>query len=171
LVFVLHRIITPQEDVMTALALSVARYMTHGPYTVRPNEPLGNARRLMAKYTIRHLPVRAEGKLVGVLSDRDVQTVWMLAHAPQDALTVEDAMTANPYAVGPGESLAGVVRVMADRKIDAAVVVEDERVVGVFTSTDAMRALVELIEKGLADTSGRSRPRDVLRPPRRGAAR
>ena len=69
----------------------VSRYMTHGPYTVGPSEPLGNARRLMAKYGIRHLPVRLEGKLVGVLSDRDVQTVWLLSHAQQDALRKQAA--------------------------------------------------------------------------------
>lgn len=147
---------------MSPVALSVARYMTHGPYTVGPNEPLGNARRLMAKYDVRHLPVRAEGKLVGVLSDRDVQTVWMLAHAPQDALKVEDAMTEHPYAVGPNERIEVVVRVMADRKIDSAVVVEDERVIGVFTATDAMHALVDLLEKDASDAS--LRPRAPARP-------
>ncbi len=149
--------------------LPVARYMTRGPYTVGPQEPLGNARRLMAKFGVRHLPVRTEGKLVGVLSDRDVQTVWMLAHAPQDALTVQDAMAEHPYSVGPQESLASVVRVMADRRIDAAIVVEDDRVVGVFTSTDAMHALADLIE-GELDRADRS-SRAPLRPPRRGAAR
>ncbi len=124
----------------------VGAYMTRGPYAVGPREPLGNARHLMMKYAIRHLPVRTEGKLVGILSDRDVGTVWLLAHAPHDELVVEDAMTPGPYAVGPDEPLADVVRVMADRKIDSTVVVEDDRIVGVFTSTDAMHALVDALE-------------------------
>lgn len=142
---------------MNPISLSVGHYMTPGPYVVGPKEPLGNARRLMEKYEIRHVPVWAEGKLVGVLSDRDIELVWMLAHAPPEALTVEDAMTPNPYAITPDTRLDEAVRVMAHRKIGSAVVLEQGRIVGVFTATDAMNALADVLEGKVAATDESAR--------------
>ncbi|MBX3260999.1 MAG: CBS domain-containing protein [Labilithrix sp.] len=145
---------------------SVAAYTARGPYAVGPHEPLGNARRLMEKYAIRDLPVRAEGKLVGLLSERDLRLVWSLAQPPPETLTVEDAMTAEPYAVTPETPLEDVVREMAERTVDAAVVLEGGRVVGVFTAADAMRALVDALEGKLTLPSDRAL---AAARPRRGA--
>ena len=47
---------------MYATSLSVADYMTRGPLVASPKDLLGNARRIMDEYAIRHLPVEAEGK-------------------------------------------------------------------------------------------------------------
>jgi acetoin utilization protein AcuB len=120
--------------------------MTSGPFAVGPREPIVNARRLMEKYELRHLPVWSEGKLVGIVSDRDLGSLQRLAQAAaaaKDALTVEDAMTPDPYAPSPDTPLVDVVRVMVDRKIDSAVIVDAGQIVGIFTSTDAMRALID----------------------------
>jgi acetoin utilization protein AcuB len=156
---------------MNPISLSVAQYMTPGPYVVGPKEPLGNARRLMEKYEIRHVPVWGEGKLVGVLSERDLELVWMLAHAPPESLTVEDAMTPNPYTVTPDTPLDEAVRVMAERKIGSAVVLEQGRIVGVFTSVDAMDALADVLEGRVATTDDRVRaPSLRSRRPARGRA-
>ena len=144
----------------------VAAYTARCPYAVGPHEPLGNARRLMEKYAIRDLPVRAEGKLVGLLSERELRLVWSLLHPPPETLTVEDAMTLEPYAVPSETPLDEVVREMADRTLDAAVVLDGGRVVGVFTATDAMRALADALESTLTSPSGRLG--DAARP-RRGA--
>jgi acetoin utilization protein AcuB len=131
---------------MNAHSPTVAEYMTRGPYAVEPSEPLGEARRLMERHGIRHLPVATHGKLVGVLSDRDLELVWMLAHGPSDALTVEDAMTEQPYTIAPDTEVSEAAREMAKRKIGSAIVVEGPRVAGVFTSTDAMVALADLLD-------------------------
>jgi acetoin utilization protein AcuB len=124
----------------------VAEYMTAGPYTVGPKEPLREANRLMTTHAIRHLPVTTDGRLVGTLSDRDVELVWKLSHSPSDALTVEDAMTLEPYTTNPEIPLHEAAREMSRRKIGSAVVLEDRRVVGVLTSTDAMLALADVLD-------------------------
>jgi acetoin utilization protein AcuB len=142
---------------MNPSSLSVATYTTRGPYAVGPNEPLGNARRLMEKYAVRDLPVRAEGKLVGLLSERDLRLVWSLMHPPPEALTVEHAMVTDPYAVTADTPLDEVVREMAGRHVDAAVVLDGGRIVGVFTSADAMQALADVLEGKVSRTNDRSR--------------
>jgi acetoin utilization protein AcuB len=131
----------------------VSEYMTSGPFAVGPREPLGNARRLMDKYDLRHLPVWSEGKLVGIVSDRDLNFVQTLEHAPPDRITVGDAMTPDPYAPTPDTPLADVVRVMVDRKIGSAVVVDGGQIVGILTATDAMRALLDALGGKLAPLS------------------
>jgi acetoin utilization protein AcuB len=123
----------------------LSEYMTSGPFAIGPHEPLGNARRLMERYELRHLPVVTDGKLVGIVSDRDMNLVQSLAHAPPDAITVEDAMTPEPYAPPPNAPLQEVVGVMIERKIGSAVVVDAGEIVGIFTATDAMRVLLDAL--------------------------
>ena len=143
---------------------SVASYTRRAPYAVGPKEPLGNARRLMDKYGIRHLPVKAEGKLVGILSGRDLRLVWSLMHPPPETRTVDEAMTTDPYVVAQDTSIDEVVRVMVEKDRDAAVVLDEGRIVGVFTPADAMEALVDILEPKRTRTDERTRSAQ----PRRG---
>lgn len=139
-------------------SVSVAEYTARGPYTVGPKEPLDNARRLMEKYGLQDLPVRAGGKLVGLLSARELRLVWTLVHPPPQSLTVEDAMAPDPYTVAPDTPLDEVVRVMAARHVDAAVVLDSGQVFGVFAAADAMRALADALEGRFTRTGHRTRP-------------
>jgi acetoin utilization protein AcuB len=129
-----------------AVVPRVADYMTPGPYAVGPYEPLPKAHELMRDREIRHLPVVADGVLVGILSDRDLNLVQTLAHARPDEITVEDAMTSDPYTVFPDAPLNHVARVMQQRKIGSAIVIDHGGIAGVFTLTDALHALVDALE-------------------------
>jgi acetoin utilization protein AcuB len=113
---------------------------------VGPYEPLPKAHEIMREHGIRHLPVVAAGALVGILSDRDLNLVQDLAHARPEEITVEDAMTSDPYAVSPDTPLNQVARIMVQRKIGSAVIIEQGGVAGVFTLTDALQALVDALE-------------------------
>jgi acetoin utilization protein AcuB len=147
---------------------SVADYMTPGPYFVGPFEPLPKAHQIMREHGIRHLPVVADGTLVGILSDRDINLVQTLAHARPEEITVEDAMTSDPYVVSPDAPLNHVARVMQQRRIGSAIVVDHGGVAGVFTLTDALQALVEALEgtytrRTYEDVT--TAPREARRPP------
>lgn len=120
--------------------------MTTGPYLVAADEPLPRAHALMREHGIRHVPVVRGRELIGILSDRDLNLVQTLAHARPEEITAEDAMTSDPYTVAPNVPLNKVARVMADRKIGSAVVVDRGQVLGVFTVTDALQALVEALD-------------------------
>jgi acetoin utilization protein AcuB len=121
--------------------------MTHLPATVSRNTPAGQALHRMQARRIRHLPVMEAGKLVGVVSERDL-SAWMLAN-PRDELSVGELMTSHPYLATSDTPLAEIVRVMAVRKYGCAVVLSpppSERIVGIFTTTDALRLLAGLLE-------------------------
>jgi acetoin utilization protein AcuB len=124
----------------------VSDYMTPGPHCVAPNDPLPRAHAIMRENDIRHLPVVEGSELVGVVSDRDLNLVQSLVPARPEEITVEDAMTAHPYSVAPDAPLNQVARVMVKRKIGSAVVLDGRQVVGVFTVTDGLQALVESLE-------------------------
>jgi acetoin utilization protein AcuB len=97
----------------------------------------------MREHDIRHLPVFDAGRLVGVISERDIILVESLADVNPTEVNVEEAMTTDVYVVEPDTSLLETVGTMIDRKLGSAIVAEGTRVVGVFTTIDALRALVE----------------------------
>jgi acetoin utilization protein AcuB len=123
----------------------VRNTMTAPAQVLRSGSSLVQALDLMKRYDIRHLPiVDSDGKLVGVLSDREL---YLAKHergiAPED-VTVDEVMADVPYTVAPSTPLEEAAAKMAHWKYGCAVVVEDDRVVGMVTTTDALRALVRL---------------------------
>ena len=132
----------------------VRSYMTRAPQTVGPLSTLAQAHDLMRAHRIRHLPVLDGGKLVGIVSQRDLMLIESLPDVNPAEVPVEDAMTREVFVVPPTTPLAAVAAQMADYKRGSAVVMEGKRVAGVFTVTDACRALVRL----LAPTAPQSRP-------------
>lgn len=123
--------------------VSVARYMTRTPHTVAAEQPLERAHEIMRKYHIRHLPVLHGGKLVGVVSNRDLYFVETMKDVNPAEVMVEEAMTADPYVVDIETPLAEVAATMAERHIGCAIVTEHDRVVGIFTTVDALRAVAD----------------------------
>ena len=115
--------------------------MTPSPHTIGKDQTLEHASRVMREHEIRHLPVLDGGRVLGILSIRDVYLVETLADADPTKVTVEEAMSAEPYAVAPATPLKEVVAEMAEHKYGAAVVMEERKVVGIFTTVDALRVL------------------------------
>ena len=124
---------------------SVADYMTRSPHSIGLDQPLSQAHKLMREHHIRHLPVLSGGRLVGILSDRDLAFVEALRDVDPSRVTVEDAMTAMPYSITQSTPLAKVAREMAEHRYGSAVIMEESHVIGVFTTTDALRALADAL--------------------------
>lgn len=125
----------------------ISRYMTASPYSIGQEQKLAQAHKLMRSHNIRHLPVLHGGKLVGVLSDRDLHLIESLRDVDTEDAVVEEAMSPTVYTVAPDATLDEVVREMSEHKYGCAVVVENSKVVGVFTTVDALRAFAELLGK------------------------
>ncbi len=123
--------------------------MTTAPATVGSDQTLDQASRLMRERDIRHLPVVDDGKLVGLISERDVAMISNLQGVDPAVETIGNAMTAAVYTVEPDTALDDVVEVMASQKFGSVVVVQNGKVVGVVTTVDVCRALAELLRTRL----------------------
>ena len=123
----------------------IEKYMTAMPHTINPEMPVKTATQMMRQNGIRHLPVQKAGKLVGVLSDRDIKLAN--TYRGPSELTVDDVMTSNPYASTPEAPLDRVVFEMAEHKYGCAVIQQENgKVVGIFTATDGLRVLGEILQ-------------------------
>lgn len=120
--------------------------MTPAPETIAADLTLAQARERMFQIQARHLPVVQDGELVGILSDRDIALVEAV-EGDLGRLLVRQAMTQVPFTCGPDAHLHAVAAEMAAHKYGSAVIVDRTHpghVVGVFTTTDALRALAAL---------------------------
>jgi acetoin utilization protein AcuB len=127
--------------------LTVGRFMTPSPHVVTRGKTLAQAHQAMREKGIRHLPVVEGGRLVGLVSQRDLYLLETLKGVDVARETIEEAMTADPIAVPPDAPLEEVAEAMAARKHGSAVVVDRGAVVGIFTTTDALRALVSVLKR------------------------
>jgi acetoin utilization protein AcuB len=128
----------------------IQKYMTTTPHSIGSDQTLETAGKLMREHRIRHLPVLRGGKLLGVLTDRDLKFVETFRDVDPKKVVVEDAMTEEPFTVSPDSPLDEVVATMASEKYGSAIVVQNGHVVGMFTTVDACRALSELLATRLA---------------------
>ena len=123
----------------------IEKFMTTMPHTIGKDIELKKAINMMREHRIRHLPVEEAGVLVGVLTDRDIKLASSFTHSQE--LTVEEVMTPDPYTVNPHASVDEVVLTMAEHKYGCAIVKQDNgKVVGIFTATDGLRVLGEVLK-------------------------
>lgn len=125
----------------------ICDHMTAHPHTVGREQTMSFAYGVMRKNAIRHLPVLHAGRVVGMLSVRDLHLLETLPDVDPDQTKVEEAMTTDVYVVARDALLSDVAQVMASRKLGSAVVTEHGAVVGVFTTVDALRALAQSLRR------------------------
>ena len=127
----------------------VQKYMTYQPHTINADQTLEHAQHVMRDLRVRHLPVLKGGELVGLLSDRDINLVLSFESPEAAQMHVGDACTDRPYTTQPQAPLNEVVNYMAEKKLGSAIILDNNKVVGIFTDVDAMRALAELLQTRL----------------------
>ncbi len=138
---------SPNTDCMR----HISELMTHNPQTIGCDQRLDVALAMMRALEIRHLPVLEDGKLVGLLTDGDVPA------GPDASLTarVSERMRPGPYTVAPDTSLDEVAEMFATCKFEVAfVVAPGDHVLGVFTTVDLARVLVNTLKAKLPSNDG-----------------
>lgn len=128
---------------------SISKYMTVVPKTISIDESMAQAEALMKEHHIRHLPVMQGHDLVGVISERDVQLIKSFQDANPKEIKVRSAYKANPYKTKPEAGLDQVCDEMASHKFGCALIVDNNKLVGIFTWIDALRAMSQLMETRL----------------------
>lgn len=125
--------------------MKIRDIMRPEPFTIGETDTLGTAQHAMRRSNVRHLPVLSSGKLVGMLSDRDVLAARARAGDEENdwwAITVHDAMHAPAQTAAPDDSLTEVAGRMAVAKIGAMPVVEQGKLLGLCTVSDVLEAEV-----------------------------
>lgn len=123
---------------------TVDQHMTVSPIVIGMERTLADAHRIMRDHGIRHLPVVDAGRLVGVVSQRDLYLAETVKGVDPATDAVREAMSTEPYAVPPDAPLDEVAATMAERKLGSAIIVDRGSVIGLFSTVDALRALAVL---------------------------
>jgi len=126
--------------------MNVTRRMTRDPETLGPKRTVAEARVLMDAGGFRRMPIVDNGRLVGIISDRDVRRYQ------RDELStpIEKAMTRDPVTLTTATSVEQAARLMLKHKIGGLPVMEHDKLVGILTTTDVLKAFLDLIQASQA---------------------
>lgn len=140
----------------------VGNIMTTAVITIAPTSSIDAGIELMREHGFRRLPVVEEGRLVGIVTDRDLRQA---SNSPLvlrerwyndfllEAIKVRSCMTPQPITVTPTTSVSDAATLLRHHKIDGVPVVDDEqkdRIVGIVTVTDMLDCLIELLAEPAA---------------------
>jgi CBS domain-containing protein len=134
----------------------VIAFMTPFPHSIDIDASLAQARRMMREGHFRHLPVTSGRNIVGVVTDRDIKLLLGpdFGNPDERELRVHDAYIDKPCVVPASTPVATVARTMAEHHIGSAIVTKNDKLVGIFTVTDASRALADILDGHPAETDG-----------------
>jgi CBS domain-containing protein len=114
---------------------SVRDTMTSQPTSIDSSQSVVDAARAMRDEDVGSLPVTDQGRLIGVITDRDI-VVRVVAEGRADSATVAEALSRNPITVTPDYDLDDALKLMARHQVRRLPVVEDERLVGIVAQAD-----------------------------------
>jgi len=129
---------------MSHFKVPVEEFTTPNPITAQETSSVSDLNRLMKENGIRHLPIMREDTVVGVISDRDLRVVEGLQFKEKSLITARDIMARDPVSVAAETPLDEVAFIMSSKKIGSVIVTEDDELLGIFTVTDALNALIEI---------------------------
>lgn len=138
----------------------VSEEMAANLFSLRPNDGLHVASRLLRDKHVRHIPVAVEGRLLGIVSDRDIRKAVFREEVERrqddgDAdtqrrrpwkTTLREVMTSDVETVGLAATVAEAADRMVQRNIGALPVLEDRELVGIISETDLLRNLAAACE-------------------------
>ncbi len=122
--------------------MQVANLMTSGPVTIGPHDKLSDAKAAMDAGKFRRLPVVEGDKMIAILTERDIRE-----HGGYlDATRVSAAMRSPVLTVSPSDTVENAARLMLKHQIGGLPVVDDDKLVGIVTASDLLKALLSVVE-------------------------
>ena len=128
-------------------SLQVKDYMSSAPETLTPEDHLLNADLRIRRAGVRHLPVVSDGRLVGLLSERDVRRYGasILYSTPEDynktfeQTLVGTVMTRDVITIGPDAALGEATSLLHSQRLGCLPVMDGQQLVGIITRADLLR--------------------------------
>lgn len=110
--------------------MKVQDIMTRDPACVAPDATLGEVATLMKQEDCGSIPVVRDGKLIGIVTDRDIVVRGIAAGKDPKSAKASDVMSADPVCIGPDEDVREAQEIMSDRQIRRLPVVDDGKLTG-----------------------------------------
>lgn len=120
-------------------APQVREYMTRLPVEAERCETVAEAESIMEQHQIHHVPVMSGSHLKGIVSERDLLAAKAERGEQYLETSLEEICQADVLTVAPVESIDEVARKLLERRVGSAVVIDSGFVVGIFTTSDALR--------------------------------
>ncbi len=154
----------------------IEEWMTTRLHTLKPLDTVAHARELMTRHRVNQLPVVRDGKLIGIVTDRDLRDVFpsifteidqAIAREEEPArrrrapvsetdprrVTVDMVMSHNPITLRPSDTVEEAARIMRRERIGSVPIVDGEKLVGILTRSDVLDAFLGLAGS-MAETTG-----------------
>ncbi len=142
------------------LSLRCEERMSRRLFSVKPLDSVQHARELMEAHRVNQLPVVVGGRLVGIITDRDVRDAspsvfeaepeqrikHVAAGADPEHIHVKEVMTENVVTLGPQARLVDAARLMRQERIGAVPILDGEHLVGIVTRSDILDAFANLAD-------------------------
>jgi acetoin utilization protein AcuB len=124
--------------------MTVKKFMTPDPVTISPDENVNDAFHILLEHRFRQAPVVEDGKLIGIVTDRDLRTALFQTYVESD-LTVGDVMRAGPVTTSEDAHIEEAARIMCECKFNSLPVVSRTGdLVGIITTTDILKGLLKV---------------------------
>jgi len=141
--------------------MKVSDLMTSDPATVGPDDPVAKAATLMREEDCGAIPVVRGGKLVGIVTDRDIAIRAVAGGRDPKTLKVSEIMSADPITVSPDTDGDEASRVMAEHQVRRLPVVQDGHLLGILVTAqlarrESSKAVGETIKEISEPASGRA---------------
>jgi len=130
----------------------VGKDMTQNLITITSEKLLTEAAELLKKYRIHHLPVVQGEKLIGIITDTDIRNAVVNNkhdNEPESitlsSIKVSDVMVTNLVTITPEDFLEDALLILSEKRFGALPVVEDEKLVGIITKADILKAFIKIL--------------------------
>ena len=117
--------------------------MTPNPVSIDGGATVSEARHLMARLGVRHLPVTSDGIVEGIVNERDIKLFSVPGYQPEDELRLRDISSNRIHFADVEDPLGAVLGEMLKNHLDAVILLREGEMAGIFTEADACRILAK----------------------------
>jgi CBS domain-containing protein len=121
------------------MGTSIKDVMTREVRACEPNATIAEAAKVMAQEDIGPVPIVEDGRLVGIVTDRDIVTKVVAEGRDVNSTTVGDIASRDLVTVSPDDDLEDALGLLAERQVRRLPVVEGDRLVGIVAQADIAR--------------------------------